>query len=442
MRMVTIHIHTKDADKWITVHPNGPDSTGSHVKVGEGGEIKAGMGGKFNGEKIGEVRKGFTGPKSHQAKPYQEPEAESEGSLILKNLAQQASPDPSETMRIRQQMAAAEARGRASAEAQNRGAVGGVASPLERHQQEARTAAASSAQSTQEFLRKNAVAPSSTVAPAPEFATGESPFGAKPPPMKQGHLQINEKRKVLKETDKGIGIENRVYTSAMKKQKAGEALTNNERSALMNKEDIRWLPKSGVSVHEGHVVGIEPWVQEKHGFKLAEGVSAPKVEKKYLTVPFDRKDEAKKHGAKWDAEKKSWFFPGGELPEGLKKFSGQQAAPRAPQQMASVSQPTAAQLTPEQRAQRLYERLPKSGRVSEDDPSIYGHQLLGHEGEPWARVRELFKPRPAGSEPAPRENHWAYSEAAVQRALRGEDSAYLLPLPAEDGRDDREHYPS
>ncbi|MGL4756314.1 MAG: DUF1073 domain-containing protein [Aeromonadaceae bacterium] len=44
----------EDAEKWITVKPNGPDNTGSPVLIGEGGEIKAGMGGKFNGQKIGE----------------------------------------------------------------------------------------------------------------------------------------------------------------------------------------------------------------------------------------------------------------------------------------------------------------------------------------------------------------------------------------------------
>lgn len=44
-------------DKWITVKPNGPQNTGRPVLIGEGGEIKAGMGGKFNGQKIGEIKK-------------------------------------------------------------------------------------------------------------------------------------------------------------------------------------------------------------------------------------------------------------------------------------------------------------------------------------------------------------------------------------------------
>ena len=47
--------HYADADKWITVHPNGRDKTGSPVLIGEHGEVKAGMGGKFNGRHISAV---------------------------------------------------------------------------------------------------------------------------------------------------------------------------------------------------------------------------------------------------------------------------------------------------------------------------------------------------------------------------------------------------
>lgn len=51
-------------DGWITVRPNGPDAKGQPVFIGEGGVVEKGMGGKFNGQKIGEIRKDFTGPKS------------------------------------------------------------------------------------------------------------------------------------------------------------------------------------------------------------------------------------------------------------------------------------------------------------------------------------------------------------------------------------------
>jgi len=42
----------QDADRWITVHPNGKDAKGQPALIGENGEVKAGMGGKFNGKNI------------------------------------------------------------------------------------------------------------------------------------------------------------------------------------------------------------------------------------------------------------------------------------------------------------------------------------------------------------------------------------------------------
>ena len=42
---------TIDEDRWITVE------NGEHVLLGEGGEIKGGMGGKYTGKKIGELNK-------------------------------------------------------------------------------------------------------------------------------------------------------------------------------------------------------------------------------------------------------------------------------------------------------------------------------------------------------------------------------------------------
>lgn len=42
-----------DENKWITVHPNGPDNEGRPALIdGESGEVKGGMGGKFTGEKV------------------------------------------------------------------------------------------------------------------------------------------------------------------------------------------------------------------------------------------------------------------------------------------------------------------------------------------------------------------------------------------------------
>lgn len=56
----------EDDAHWITVKPNGPEHKGQPVLIDDegGGRILGGMGGKFNGQKISEIRKSFTGPKS------------------------------------------------------------------------------------------------------------------------------------------------------------------------------------------------------------------------------------------------------------------------------------------------------------------------------------------------------------------------------------------
>lgn len=51
-------------NKWITVKPNGPEGKGAHVELDESGRVTKGMGGKFNGTKINEIRKSFVGAKT------------------------------------------------------------------------------------------------------------------------------------------------------------------------------------------------------------------------------------------------------------------------------------------------------------------------------------------------------------------------------------------
>lgn len=63
------NIFAMDADKWITVHPNGSEGKGRPALIdGETGRVKGGMGGKFNGQKISEVKSSFRGPKTPSEK--------------------------------------------------------------------------------------------------------------------------------------------------------------------------------------------------------------------------------------------------------------------------------------------------------------------------------------------------------------------------------------
>lgn len=72
-----VRINFIDEDRWITVHPNG--GSGTPVLIGEDGVIKAGMGGKFNGKNIFQVKKSDTQPEKSTPVaelPKQKPEFE------------------------------------------------------------------------------------------------------------------------------------------------------------------------------------------------------------------------------------------------------------------------------------------------------------------------------------------------------------------------------
>ena len=52
------NIFAMDADRWITVHPNGEQGKGRPALIDEKGTVKAGMGGKFNGRNIDDIPRG------------------------------------------------------------------------------------------------------------------------------------------------------------------------------------------------------------------------------------------------------------------------------------------------------------------------------------------------------------------------------------------------
>lgn len=82
-----------DADQWITVHPGGKgpkangkgDKGGTPVLIdGDTGEIKGGMGGKFTGKRIGEIKKSFVGPQTPPQKTLQASQSQARVDNVLK----------------------------------------------------------------------------------------------------------------------------------------------------------------------------------------------------------------------------------------------------------------------------------------------------------------------------------------------------------------------
>jgi putative DNA primase/helicase len=93
--------------------------------------------------------------------------------------------------------------------------------------------------------------------------------------------------------------------------------------------------------------------------KDPEQPAAPKkVEKVYLAVPYDDKDEAKALGAKWDGERKSWYAPG---PEAARKLSKWLPLPKTPRikavKPAMPVAPTAPTAPPREEFTRALQRI-------------------------------------------------------------------------------------
>lgn len=151
-----------------------------------------------------------------------------------------------------------------------------------------------------------------------------------------------------------------------------------EEKAAKSAKNQAWKDK-----HLPKLVAAKKAAEEKKVEEIKQKINAqgdPNGKRTYLNVPFADKEYAKKNGARWDADKKKWYHTHSETPAALKSYEIKTSPSIAP---VAQSKP----VTPSSEPKKF--SLPSYGRVSEDDPSIYGSWLLGHEGELWSSVRHL-----------------------------------------------------
>lgn len=219
-------------NKWITVKPNGSEGKGAHVELDESGRVTKGMGGKFNGTKINEVRKSFVGAKT-----------------------------PS-----------------------------------------------------QEQLNKSA---SKTTEATPSSKGAKTNIGhiTSEPKIPDWYAEIRNKH--------SDPYWNGKFYDGKKK--------DSHRIFVSGKEyTITSEQKSELEQHR------KDWAS----FKASQQAGGT-----YLKVPYEQRELAKKHGAKWNPDKKQWYLPPGvELAEEIKHFSPDYKAPVQQQATSSlqVSQPAIA----------------------------------------------------------------------------------------------------
>nr|DAM99315.1 MAG TPA: hypothetical protein [Caudoviricetes sp.] len=212
-------------NKWITVKPNGSEGKGAHVELDESGRVTKGMGGKFNGTKINEVRKSFVGAKT----PSQEQLSKSVSKIT------EATPSSKGTKTN----------------------IGHITSEPKIPDWYA------------EIRNKH----------SDPYWNGKFYDGKK----KDSHR---------------IFVSGKEYT-----------ITSEQKS---------WL--------------------EQHRKDWASFKASQQAGGTYLKVPYEQRELAKKHGAKWNPDKKQWYLPPGvELAEEIKHFSPDYKAPVTSKPTASTS---------------------------------------------------------------------------------------------------------
>lgn len=348
-------------NKWITVKPNGPEGKGAHVELDESGRVTKGMGGKFNGTKINEVRKSFVGAKTpsqeqlnkSNQKTKKKPSAKINlkethiqikepikaeksifGGYRVDGMPDNASIDKS-LVTVKNGHIVGVKKGLeqelAKLTGQNVEAVG-EAQPLSEKtiaKQKAEEAANKARKEQVEMNARNAVRAlfalegrgdvfkESKPAEAAKTSGTKTNIGhiAKEPKIPDWYAEIRNKHSNpywngkfydgKKKDSHRIFVSGKAYT-----------ITSEQKSEL-----------------------------EQHRKDWASFKASQQAGGTYLKVPYEQRELAKKHGAKWNPDKKQWYLPPGvELAEEIKHFSPDYKAPVQQQATSStqVSQPAIA----------------------------------------------------------------------------------------------------
>lgn len=300
-------------NKWITVKPNGSEGKGAHVELDESGRVTKGMGGKFNGTKISEVRKSFVGAKT----PSQE--------QLSKSASKEAKPS-------------------------SKGAKTNIGH-IEKETDKVVMVHAEIVTAAGDKKKVGVWIPKSQIGD-----DGNASMSI-----------IREKQRELSGMYAGltsidfVGASEEVITPQIDKKRSEEQKVSSSPvttepkipdwyAEIRNKHsDPYWNGKfydgKKKDSHRIFVSGKEYTITseqkselEQHrkdwqSFKASQQASGT-----YLKVPYEQRELAKKHGAKWNPDKKQWYLPPGvELAEEIKHFSPDYKAPVTPKSNPSTS---------------------------------------------------------------------------------------------------------
>ena len=354
--------------RWITVKPNGAENKGSPVKIDESGRIEAGMGGKFNGEKINEVRKSFVGaktpskeylaaaakPKSEKKPPakvklkethiqIKEPiKAEKSifGGYWVDGMPENSSIDRNDVT-VKNGHIVGVRKGLEQAMSRELGRTietVGEAQPLSektlaRQKAEADTKAEQKARSEREAAIMVALLRGNMPPELAERIGGQTKTSAA---ASKSATTTSESTKEKADTgnSKAVTTEPKIPDWYAEIRSKHSQPYWNGKFYDGKKKDTHRIYVSG----KEYTISSEQKAElEQHRKDWASFKASQQAGGTYLNVPYEQRELAKQHGAKWNPDKKKWYLPPGvELADEIKHFR-QDSSPLA-QQKATAKQ--------------------------------------------------------------------------------------------------------
>lgn len=335
-------------NKWITVKPNGEDGKGAHVEIDGQGRITKGMGGKFNGTKINEVRKSFVGAKTPsqeylnksnqktKKKPstkinlkethiqIKEPiKAEKSifGGYRVDGMPDNASIDKS-LVTVKNGHIVGVKKGLeqelAKLTGQNVEAVG-EAQPLSE-----KTIAKQKAEEAANKAKKEQVEMNARNAVRALFAL-------------EGRSDVFEESKPS-EPAKTTSAEPKIpdWYADIRSKHSNPYWNGKFYDGKKKDSHMIFVSGKGYTISSEQKAELEQHRKDWAAFKASQQAGGT-----YLKVPYEQRELAKKHGAKWNPDKKQWYLPPGvDLADEIKHFSPDY---KAPVQQKTTSSPQVSQ---------------------------------------------------------------------------------------------------
>ncbi len=300
-------------NKWITVKPNGSEGKGAHVELDESGRVTKGMGGKFNGTKINEVRKSFVGAKT----PSQE--------QLSKSASKESTPSSNGT-KTNIGHIAKETDKAVMVNAEIVTAAGdkkkvGVWIP--------KSQIGDDGNASMSIIREKQRELSGMYAGLTSIDfVGASEEDITP--------QIDKKRSEEKKTSSNpVTTEPKIPDwYAEIRNKHSDPYWNGKFYDGKKKDSHRiFVSGKEYTITSEQKSELEQHRKDWQSFKASQQASGT-----YLKVPYEQRELAKKHGAKWNPDKKQWYLPPGvSLAEEIKHFSPDYKAPVTPKSNPSTS---------------------------------------------------------------------------------------------------------